>query len=233
MATLTPQAIVGQLVNERASRAKVFERFGIDYCCGGKLSIADACGKKGVDPTAVLAALDAVDAALGTVTDERDWTQAPIDTLITHILDTHHAYLRDALPRLGFLVEKVARVHGEGHPELTEVAATYRRFHEDMVAHMAKEETVLFPLTRALIQAHEAGCTPPLQAPLQVMEAEHEQAGRDLEALNTLTGGYVPPEGACNSYRAMLDGLRELEQDTHRHVHLENNVLFPRVRAML
>lgn len=233
MAVFTPEAIIGQLVTERASRAKVFERFGIDYCCGGKLSIADACQRKGVDPTGVLAALEAVDAALGTATDGRDWSAEPLSDLITHILDTHHAYLREALPRLEFLVAKVARVHAESHPELLEVAATYRRFHEDMVAHMAKEESILFPMIRTLAGTPPGGQAFPLSAPISVMEGEHEHAGSDLAAMRALTRDFAAPEGACNSYRAMLDGLRELEQDTHRHVHLENNVLFPRALALL
>lgn len=228
MATLTPQATVGQLVAERASRAKVFERFGIDYCCGGKISVAEACGRKGVDPVAVMAALDALDAALGANVDERDWSTAPLDTLVQHILTTHHAYLNEAMPRLAFLVSKVARVHGDSHPELLEVLSFYNKFHAEMVAHMGKEEAILFPLILGLAKGEDVGFAPPVAAPISVMEAEHDGAGRDLEAINRLTNGYVPPESACNSYRAMLDGLRELEQDTHRHIHLENNVLFPR-----
>ena len=228
MATLTPQATVGQLVAERASRAKVFERFGIDYCCGGKMSIADACGRKGVDPIAVMAALDALDAALGAQVADRDWGTAPLEQLVQHILETHHAFLRQAMPRLAFLVAKVARVHGDSHPELLEVAKVYGKFHADMDAHMGKEEAILFPLILGLAKGESVRFAPPVEAPISVMEAEHDDAGRDLEAINRLTNGYEPPEGACNSYRAMLDGLRELEQDTHRHIHLENNVLFPR-----
>ncbi len=232
MATLTPQATVGQLVAERASRAKVFERFGIDYCCGGKISVADACARHGVDPVAVLAALEALDAAFAAPSADRDWNAAPIPELVLHILNTHHAFLREAMPRLTFLTAKVARVHGEDHPELHEVAGTFARFHAEMDTHMAKEENVLFPLIIQLTRGERTGFGPPVHAPISVMEAEHEDAGRDLAAINQLTNGYAVPESACNSYRTMLDGLRELELDTHRHIHLENNILFPRTLGL-
>ena len=232
MATLTPQAIVGQLVAERASRAKVFERFGIDYCCAGKISVEAACSRKGIDPVAVLAAIEALDAALGAQQDTTDWTTAPVDALVQHILDTHHEFLRVAMPRLSFLTAKVANVHGGDHPELREVAAIFAKFHAEMEAHMAKEENILFPMIRALAAGESTGFGPPVNAPISVMEAEHVDAGNDLETINRLTDGYAPPEGACNSYRAMLDGLRELEQDTHQHIHLENNILFPRALAL-
>lgn len=231
MATLTPQATVGQLVAERASRAKVFERFGIDYCCGGKMSIADACQRKGIDPTSVIAALDAVDAALGAQSAERDWAALPVEELVLHVLNTHHAFLREAMPRLSFLTSKVARVHGDDHPELHEVAGTFGKFHAEMDAHMAKEENVLFPIIVGLATGREVA-GPPVHMPIMVMEGEHDTAGADLAAINRLTNGYAIPEGACNSYRAMLDGLRELELDTHQHIHLENNVLFPRALAL-
>jgi regulator of cell morphogenesis and NO signaling len=232
MTTLTPASQVGQLVAERASRAKIFERFGIDYCCGGKISLEAACARKGIDPTVLLAAIEALDAALADRPAERDWTSAPLPELVDHVLTTHHAYLREAMPRLAFLVAKVARVHGDAHPELAEVLAVYTKFHAEMDAHMAKEEQVLFPLIVGLAEGKPRSFGPPVQAPIAVMEAEHDDAGRDLEAINRLTGGHAVPEGACNSYRAMLDGLRELELDTFRHIHLENNVLFPRALAI-
>lgn len=232
MATLTPQATVGQLVVERPSRAKVFERFGIDYCCGGKMSIADACSRKGIDPIAVIASIEALDAALGVTSVERDWSTAPLDELVDHIVATHHGYLREAMPRLSFLVSKVARVHGDTHPELAEVATIYAKFYADMDAHMAKEEAILFPLIKSLAAGESTGFGPPVGAPISVMEAEHDIAGRDLEAINELTNGFSVPPEACNSYRAMLDGLREIELDTFRHIHLENNVLFLRAQAL-
>jgi regulator of cell morphogenesis and NO signaling len=231
MATHSPEALVGQLVAERGSRAKVFERFGIDYCCGGKVSVAEAAGQRGIDPVSVLAALDAVDAALGATTDDRDWSAAPLEALLAHLVDRHHAYVREALPRLGQLVDKVARAEGEAHPELNEVAATFRRLQAALTAHLEQEEAVVFPRVRRLAQGSESGARAELAGLLSKLEADHVQAAADLAALHDLTRGYVAPEGACNSHRAMLDGLRELEQDTHRHVHLENNVLFPRVLA--
>lgn len=233
MATLIPQATIGQLVAERPSRAKVFERFAIDYCCGGKISVEEACARKGIDATAVLAALEALDAALGTAKDGRDWTAAPIAELVAHIVDTHHAFLREALPRMAFLTTKVANVHGADHPELREIAKIFAGFHAELDAHMAKEENVLFPIVLAMATADgPAGFGPPVGAPIAVMEAEHDDAGRALEEMRRLSKDYAVPEGACNSYRAMLDGLQEIELDTFQHIHLENNVLFPRALAL-
>jgi regulator of cell morphogenesis and NO signaling len=225
---ISPETTVGQLVTERPSRAKVFEKFAIDYCCGGKLPLAALCAKKGIDPAVVLAALEAADASPEEV--HTDWSQAPLDVLATHILEVHHAFLHEELPRVSMLSQKVARVHGGHHPELIEIAEIYHRFAEQMLMHMAKEERVLFP---AIIRLAQGDGSFPVNGPISVMEAEHDDAGRDLEALRELTNNYTVPEDACNSYRALFAGLAEIEADTHLHVHKENNILFPRAIAKL
>lgn len=231
--TLTPDVSVGQLVAERPGRAKIFEKYRIDYCCGGKLSVAAICEKKGIDPEALLAEIARAE-LVGDPTPEETWLKRPIPELVAHILETHHAFLKEAMPRLEFLTTKVARVHGDDHPELHEVASVFAKFKADMEQHMGKEENVLFPLMLKIAAGQASASEGSFVAhPIRAMESEHDGAGRDLEKIRELTGDFVPPEGACNSYRAMLDGLLEIEADTFVHVHKENNVLFPRVLGSL
>ena len=228
MTAIDAQRTVGELVTERPGRARVFERLEIDYCCGGKRPLADACAAKGLDAGAVAAMLEALEEAGG---EEPDWTKRSLGELCDHIVETHHAYLRDELPRLSALVGKVARAHGNRHPELADVSETYEGLAAELSEHMLKEEHVLFPACRRLEEGEEilaAG----LAAPIAVMEDEHAAAGAALERLHALTGGYEPPTDACNSYRAMLDGLATLELDLHEHIHEENNILFPRASAL-
>jgi regulator of cell morphogenesis and NO signaling len=222
---------VGHLVAERLSRARVFERFGIDYCCGGKVPLGLICAKKGLDPYAVLRELALSDAA--TAEDETDWSKASLTALADHIEAAHHGYLKEELPRLAYLVKKVAGVHGEAHPELKELHQVFASFRSDLEAHMQKEERVLFPLCRAL---ETADSRPPshcgsINNPILVMVMDHEDAGEALARMRELTDDFTPPEDACISYRTMLDGLAELERDMHLHVHKENNILFPRASA--
>jgi regulator of cell morphogenesis and NO signaling len=228
MSTLTPTVTIGELVVERPGRSRVFSRYGIDYCCGGKLTLAQVCARRGLDPEALWEELQAE-----TTPPTTDWRLASLASLVDHIIATYHEPLRPEMARLGALAEKVARVHGPEHPELVTVAAVFRAFRLDMELHMEKEEAVLFPLIKAI----EAGTAGPrgtmVPAPIRAMEAEHDVAGEQLERMRELTGGYALPEGACNSYRALFAGLEELEAETHAHVHLENNLLFPRAIALL
>src|SRR5581483_9505995 len=226
--TPTLDRTVGQLVAEQPARSRIFERLGIDYCCGGGRSLADACAAKRLDAQAVLRDLEACDAAAPA--PETDWTQATLTELCDHIEQTHHAYLRQALPRLSALTEKVARAHGAKDPRLLDLHATFGGLRAELEAHMAKEEFILFPLCRQL----EGATARPrfhcgsVQNPIRVMVAEHADAGEALEEMRALTDDFTPPVGACNTYRAMLQALEELEADLHQHVHKENNLLFPR-----
>jgi regulator of cell morphogenesis and NO signaling len=228
---MTLETTVGEMVVERPSRARVFERHRIDYCCGGKMTLSAACARRGLDPQQVLAEIEANDQAVAP--DETDWNQSPLPSLVDHLLDTHHVYLREAMERLAFLAEKVARVHGEHHPELQEVHGLFEKFRQEMIDHMAKEEQILFPAIGKLVEGSDAPFPFPIDRPIGVMNSEHEEAGRDLERLRDLTSGYRLPEDACNSYRALFSGLSELEQDTFQHIHKESNILFPRAIALL
>jgi regulator of cell morphogenesis and NO signaling len=224
----TLERTIGDLVAERPARARVFEGFKIDYCCGGKKPLADACRAKGVDPQIVLDMLKIVDET--GINDERDWTTASITQLCDNIESTHHAYLKQELPRLEFMARKVASRHGDHRPELIELRDVFLAMKDEMDSHMIKEERILFPICRKLDNAEaavESHCGS-VQNPIRVMIEEHDHAGDALARMRDLTHGFVPPADACNTYRAYFDALAELERDMHRHVHKENSVLFPK-----
>jgi regulator of cell morphogenesis and NO signaling len=231
MSDIAFETTIGQLVTERPGRSRVFESLGIDYCCGGKKPFGQACREQGLDPHTVARLLDL---SAQPTDDGRDWSRAVLTELTDHIELNHHGYLKRELPRLAALVQKVAAVHGSAHPKLLDVRETFTRFAAELEAHMCKEEQVLFPAIRRI----DAGADPRadranLTDPIGAMEHEHDDAGRDLARLRELTDSYAPPPGACNTYRAMLAGLEELEHDMHRHVHKENSILFPRALAAL
>lgn len=233
---VVPTTTVGQLVVERPGRSAVLERLGIDYCCGGKLPLVDACARKGLDPNLVIDAIARSDAESDASPGGEDPVTLSLAALADHIEDHHHRRLREELPRILRLADKVAAAHGERDPRLLRVREVAAAFAEEMVDHMEKEERVLFPAIRAL----ESGCLesawgraiPSLREPVAAMEAEHEQGGDRLGELRRLTDGFSPPPDACGTYRALLDALAELERDTHRHVHKENSILFPKALAL-
>lgn len=220
---------LAQIVIDAPGSERILESFGLDYCCGGQRSLGDACAAAGVDPADVLARLD------DTGPDEApEWNTMAPDELVDHIEATHHAYLHAEMIRLTHLAVKVERVHGHHHPELAEIRKVYEAFRADMAPHLMREEQVLFPMIRELAQATEAPSfhCGSLQNPISVMLREHDTSGEQLARLRELTGGYEPPEDACNSYRGLFSGLAELEEDTILHVHKENNLLFPAVVAL-
>lgn len=233
MSAISTHDTVGHLVAERPSRSRVFERWGLDYCCGGKKPLDQACAEKSIDLHAVLRDLLENDTRTPPGA-ETDWLSAPLADLADHIIETHHAYLRQALPRLSELTHRVRDAHSEKHPELVELAATFMDLRYEMENHMMKEEIILFPLIKTL---EAADSLPPLHCgsvnnPIRVMEMEHDDAATALTKMRALTGDYTPPADACNTYLAMLDALEELEADLHQHIHKENNILFPRAAAL-
>lgn len=227
--TIEATATISDLVTQRPSRSRLFERLGIDYCCAGKLTVAEACAKKGLDLAEVADLIQMSDAE-PLSGDELDCAAMTMCELVDHIISTHHAHLIRELPRLGALSEKVAKVHGGEDPRLVELRNVFGEFAAEMDAHKMKEERILFPAICRLEsgESNSGCCFGSVSTPIGVMESEHESAGRALAQMRELTDEFNPPEWACNSYRALLDGLRELEADTHRHVHKENYILFPR-----
>ncbi len=226
---LDANAAVGEWVAEHPRTSRVFEALRIDYCCGGRTSLEQACHDQKLDPPEVVARL------LKTIemTDDEpadNWTQATLAELCDHIEQTHHAYLREELPRLTAMIAKVVNAHAGKHAELPEIQQVFAAFRAELEPHMFKEEQVLFPAMRQLEQSSTRLDFPfgTVANPIRMMEHEHDNAGDALSRIRELTRDYEVPEGACNTYRAMLDGLSELEANMHQHVHKENNILFPR-----
>lgn len=228
---LSVETTVSDLVVERPSRSRVFEELGIDYCCGGGVPLVEACAGAGLDLDKVLAELERREA--GQTGDEAGLTDMGLDELVDHIVETHHAYLKEELPRLSFLVDKVANVHGGAHPELLELRGMFERLRAELDEHTAKEERMLFPACKEIEGAETIPSLPfgSVKNPIAAMMAEHVDTGEGLGKIRELTGEYAVPKDACNTYRAMLDGLADLERDTHYHVFKENSILFPKAAA--
>lgn len=223
---------IGAMVAEKLSRSRVFEKFGIDYCCGGNISLAEACKAKGIDAGEVMKALVTADAQT-TDADDTDWRSAGLNALIGHIESTHHVYLTSEFPRLSGLMEKVVNAHAAHHPELTQVSETLTKLTKAMTDHLASEENDLFPMIRQLNSGGKVSFTiGKVAETIRTMEEEHDNAGDALASLRSLTNEFQPPEDACTTYQALLAGLAELELDTHQHIHKENSILHPRAIAL-
>jgi len=226
MSTIQPDTTLAELVIVRPELAPRLDALGLDYCCGGQRRLADALAAAGLDFTDITTELEATPQAPELAAD---WEG--IDGLVDHLEATHHAYLRDTLPRLVALADKVAGVRGANHPELIAVAGMVHAIRADLEPHLLKEEQVLFPMIRQLAAADAAPAfhCGSLSNPIRVMLSEHDTVGESLADLRACTDAYRVPDDGCASYRALYTGLAELEADTHLHVHKENNLLFPAV----
>lgn len=220
---------VGELVAEDYRRAAAFTELGIDFCCGGKRTVAQACERAGVSPEVAERTLEELGPSSQdpTALDPRSWD---LGDLARHIEKVHHAYVRRTLPVLGQWTEKIARVHGRAHPELLEVRAAVAELAGEMDRHMHEEESELFPYVADLGSSDSGPSVP--NAFVEALEDDHERAGALTRRIRKLTNGYEPPADACATYSATFALLRDFESDLHRHVHLENNVLFPRALAL-
>ncbi len=228
---LTPNRTVAECVTENIKASHVFKKYGIDFCCGGGISIQKACEKYSVDYD--LLAEDLI--CIGNPDErEKDFNKLPLDTLIDYIVEKHHTYVEANIPLLVQYTSKVARVHGANSPELIKVYELFEKVAGELAAHLKKEELILFPFIKKMVKAEQEGTTvnvPNFNAvtnPIKMMEDEHEFAGDIFKEIAQLTNNYTPPAHACNTYRALFDKLDEFEQDLHEHIHLENNILHPK-----
>lgn len=235
MEALAEQAI-GEMVAENYRTASVFKEYGIDFCCKGGRTLEDACASKGIDPQPLIADLEAATK----VTDDSlvDYTTWKLDRLANHIEDVHHTYVEAATEEIKPFIDKVAKVHGDGHPYLIEIRDMFFEAAGNLAQHMKKEELILFPFVKKMQMAKDAGEPMPqphfgtVENPIAMMKEEHENEGERFEAMSKLTNGFNPPEYACNTWRVTYSLLKEFQDDLFQHIHLENNILFPKALEM-
>jgi len=236
--SVTTEKTVRELALENSTATRVFEKLGIDYCCGGNKSLDEACRTANLNMDQVLDSLEMAEQAAHAAQKDRDWQVEPLADLIAHIKNTHHKYTREEIARLGPLFDKVCSVHGKNHSELLQLRGIFQRLAQELTTHMMKEEMVLFPymvrMEEATIQKEPIVSGPfgTVQNPVSMMEHEHDSAGNALRAMREGSNGYAAPADACVSYQTLYKALAAFETDLHQHIHLENNILFPRAVAM-
>ncbi|WP_369764918.1 iron-sulfur cluster repair di-iron protein [Flavobacterium sp. WC2429] len=224
--------IIGELVAKDYRSASVFKKYGIDFCCQGNRAINDACDAKKIDAKIVVSDLNALlQSQSENMTDYKSW---PLDLLADYIEKKHHRYVEEKTLEIQPYLDKICRVHGERHPELLEIKEHFNATAGELAKHMKKEELILFPNVRKMVKVKlensnlEPSPFGTIQNPIQQMMNEHTTEGERLRKIETLSNNYTPPKDACNTYRVTLALLKEFEQDLHKHIHLENNILFPK-----
>lgn len=224
---------VREFAVEIPQATRLFETMGIDYCCGGGKSLRDACASANVPVDEVVRKLLA-SVKESVAQQAEDWYSAELGDLVDHIVATHHVYVRQELPRLEQLLNKVVSKHAEKHPELKKVQKIFREVSAELTSHLRKEEEILFPYVKELEAAKESSGQKrvpmfgSVRNPIHMMEIEHDSAGDALRELRSITNGFVAPEEGCFTFQTLYRGFAEFEADLHQHIHLENNILFPR-----
>ena len=233
---MTTTVTLAELAATSLAAIRILEQHGLDYCCGGKQTFEEACLAKGLAPEQIM---HQIDEAAKAGAAGRDWNAAPLQDLVTHIVETHHAYLKVDLPVLQARIAKVVAVHGARDPQnLPRLAAVFAVLQSELEMHLQKEENILFPFIVQYGRAEQQNRPVPpvpfgsIGNPIAVMEREHDGAGDALQEIRELTGNYNPPSYACATVKALYEGLQALEKDLHIHIHLENNILFPRAIAL-
>ena len=225
---------VREFAVEVPQATRLFEKLGIDYCCGGGKSLSDACVQAKVSIDEVLQHL----ASAPSEKNETDWNTAELADLVSHIITKHHAYVRQELPRLEALLNKVASKHGERHPELVRMQALFASLQSELLSHLMKEEQILFPYVAECERALQSSgrMRPPMfgtvKNPIHMMDLEHDSTGDTIKEMWAISTGFTSPEDGCFSFKTLYQGLKEFEADLHEHIHLENNILFPRAIAL-
>ncbi len=222
---------LSEIVTRNFRAAEIFEKYNLDFCCGGNKPVAEACREKGIDSSTVMEDLQSIRNKDGRNEKYTDWS---LDFLIDYIVNNHHAYVTRMIPILSAHTQKIASVHGSNHPELIKAADCFARVYKDLKQHMMKEEQILFPFVKQLVSIKASGkkAEAPyfgsVKNPIRMMEAEHQAAGDEMYEIRRLTENYFVPEDACNTYSVTMQELKEFEEDLHKHVYLENYILFPK-----
>jgi regulator of cell morphogenesis and NO signaling len=232
----TPQSTVGDIALEHPASVRVFEKLGIDYCCGGSKPLAEACREHSLDVKTVIAELD--DAGKEIRRKDPDWAAEPLEFICQHIVETHHAYILTEMPRLSSLARKVVLRHSDAHPELNQIQELIEALAVELLLHLHKEEMVLFPFVTNMERnianrgLRSLECFGAVRNPIHVMMDEHNTVSVTMAEIRTLSHTFAPPEDACPTWRSFYRALAEFDSDLNRHVHLENDVLFPRAIEM-
>jgi regulator of cell morphogenesis and NO signaling len=222
---------LSEIVNSNFKAAAVFEKYNLDFCCGGNVRVSEACAKKGLSTDGIIKELRLLEKVNNVEDKFHEWD---LDFLIDYIVHNHHAYINKMIPVLSTHTQKIATVHGKNHPELLETASIFSRVYKDLRQHMMKEEQILFPFIKQLVFSKRKGTKSEapffgtVKNPIRMMEAEHQAAGDEMYGIRNLTTNYNIPEDACNTYRVTMQELKDFEQDLHKHVYLENYILFPK-----
>ncbi|MGE5811535.1 MAG: iron-sulfur cluster repair di-iron protein [Ignavibacteria bacterium] len=223
---------LSEIVTKNYKAAEVFERYGLDFCCRGNKLIPDACNEKGLNKDEILADLMSLNG--NGQTHHFNFNEWDLSILTDYIVNKHHNYIRKMIPVISAHTQKVASVHGENHPETIAIAKHFSVVYKDLKQHMMKEEQMLFPFIKYLSKAEQnkSSAERPffgtVKNPIKMMEIEHQNAGDELSGIRDLSDNYTPPDDACNTYKVCYQELKEFEEDLHQHVHLENNILFPK-----
>jgi regulator of cell morphogenesis and NO signaling len=223
---------LGQIAANDLRKAQIFKKYGLDFCCGGKKTVKEACAEKGLDVTKVEQELQQADRL--PASRPLPYNEWNLDFLADYIVNTHHSYVRKTLPDIVTYAAKVHKVHGDRHPELKQIHELVDEVNAELTGHMVKEERVLFPYVKELVNARSgagalhASQLGSVQNPINMMEMEHELVGKNLDEIRKLSNNYQLPEDACASYSLLYRMLDEFEEDLHLHIHLENNILFPK-----
>jgi regulator of cell morphogenesis and NO signaling len=218
------ETFIGDIVADDFRTAELFKKANIDFCCGGNISLQEACLSKGIDPEKIIQELS--DLSSSPDTSGRNYKEWNLDFLCDFIINSHHQYVKKTLPDLEVYTKKIASVHGEGHPELKEVSALFAQLKSELNQHLKQEEEVLFPAIKEVLKSGSEKARDLIHSEIERMNGEHEFAGGAMDRINQITQHYQLPQDACNTYQVTFKMLEQFEDDLHIHVHLENNILF-------
>lgn len=231
----TGEITIGDIAAKDYRKAEVFKKMGIDFCCGGEKTLKEASEEAGVSVATLEKALE--EANMASTSASQDYNNWNLDFLADFIINTHHQYIKNSAEVINNMAQKVAEHHNENHPELPEMAVRIHHFLQDMISHMRKEEKILFPAIKEIVAHQNNPKDHPVHSGMvsgavQMMKMEHDQAGEDLRFFRKLTNDYLLPEDACNSYQYLFEKMKEFENDLFKHIHLENNILFPKAEKL-
>jgi len=217
---------IGEIVANDFRASSVFKDAGIDFCCGGKKGLEEACLEKGIDPSEIEDELKALE--ISPIDESNNFNAWDLDFLCDYITNTHHKFVKKNLPDLVFYTQKIASVHGANHPELKEIANLFDQINVELTQHLKNEEEVLFPAIKQALKSGNASAKATIKSEIDRMTGEHEFAGGAMDRINVLSKGYLVPSDGCNTYKVTYNLLEQFEDNLHVHVHLENNILYPK-----